>query len=62
MSRDANAEMSGRSAQTSRKASEHVRSAAAASSELSQSIVEISRRVQEAVDLGAALGSGAAAA
>ncbi|WP_291862690.1 methyl-accepting chemotaxis protein [Bradyrhizobium sp.] len=41
------AEMSGRSADASRAASEHVRSAAAASSELSQSIVEISRRVQE---------------
>ncbi|MDP1864811.1 MAG: methyl-accepting chemotaxis protein [Bradyrhizobium sp.] len=41
------AEMSGRSADASRQASEHVRSAAAASSELSQSIVEISRRVQE---------------
>jgi methyl-accepting chemotaxis protein len=43
----ATAEMSGRSAEASRAASEHVRSAAAASSELSQSIVEISRRVQE---------------
>jgi methyl-accepting chemotaxis protein len=41
------AEMSGRSAGASRQASEHVRSAAAASGELSQSIVEISRRVQE---------------
>jgi methyl-accepting chemotaxis protein len=41
------AEMSSRSADASRQASEHVRSAAAASSELSQSIVEISRRVQE---------------
>jgi methyl-accepting chemotaxis protein len=41
------AEVSGRSADVSRQASEHVRSAAAASSELSQSIVEISRRVQE---------------
>jgi methyl-accepting chemotaxis protein len=41
------AEMSGKSADASRAASEHVRSAAAASSELSQSIVEISRRVQE---------------
>ena len=41
------AEMSGRSAAVSRQASEHVRTAAAASSELSQSIVEISRRVQE---------------
>jgi methyl-accepting chemotaxis protein len=43
----ATAEMSGQSAATSRRASEHVRSAAAASNELSQSIVEISRRVQE---------------
>ena len=41
------AEMSGQSASASRLASEHVRSAAAASNELSQSIVEISRRVQE---------------
>jgi methyl-accepting chemotaxis protein len=41
------AEMSGQSAHASRQASEHVRSAAAASNELSQSIVEISRRVQE---------------
>jgi methyl-accepting chemotaxis protein len=41
------AEMSGQSAGASRHASEHVRSAAAASNELSQSIVEISRRVQE---------------
>ena len=41
------AEMSGESAAVSRRASEHVRSAAAASNELSQSIVEISRRVQE---------------
>src|ERR1700726_2671584 len=41
------AEMSGQSARASRQASEHVRSAAAASNELSQSIVEISRRVQE---------------
>jgi methyl-accepting chemotaxis protein len=44
---DATAEMSGQSASASRQASEHVRSAAAASNELSQSIVEISRRVQE---------------
>ena len=43
----ATAEMSGESAAVSRRASEHVRSAAAASNELSQSIVEISRRVQE---------------
>jgi methyl-accepting chemotaxis protein len=41
------AEMSGQSANASRQASEHVRNAAAASNELSQSIVEISRRVQE---------------
>jgi len=41
------AEMSGQSASASREASEHVRGAAAASNELSQSIVEISRRVQE---------------
>jgi methyl-accepting chemotaxis protein len=41
------AEMSGQSATASREASEHVRSAAAASNELSQSIEEISRRVQE---------------
>ena len=41
------AEMSGLSANASRQASEHVRSAATASSELSQSIVEISRRVQD---------------
>jgi methyl-accepting chemotaxis protein len=41
------AEMSGQSANASRQASEHVRTAAAASNELSQSIVEINRRVQE---------------
>ncbi len=41
------AQMSGQSANASRQASEHVRTAAAASNELSQSIVEISRRVQE---------------
>src|ERR1700686_4720304 len=41
------AEMSGQSAGASRQASEHVRSAAAASSELSQSIVAISRRAQD---------------
>src|ERR1700730_3767758 len=41
------AEMSGQSANASRQASEHVRNAAAASNELSQSIVEIGRRVQE---------------
>ncbi|MGZ3361329.1 MAG: methyl-accepting chemotaxis protein [Xanthobacteraceae bacterium] len=43
----ATAKMSGQSADASRQASEHVRSAAAASNELSQSIAEISRRVQE---------------
>src|SRR5579871_5711965 len=41
------AEMSGHSAGASRQASEHVRSAATASDELSQSITEISRRVQD---------------
>src|SRR3984893_1712898 len=41
------AERSVQAASASRQASEHVRSAAAASNELSQSIVEISRRVQE---------------
>src|ERR1700693_6192114 len=41
------AEMSGQSADASRQASEHVRSAAAASNRLSQSIVEISRQVQD---------------
>jgi methyl-accepting chemotaxis protein len=43
----ATAEMSGESAAVSRRASEHVRSAAAAANALSQSVVEISRRVQE---------------
>jgi methyl-accepting chemotaxis protein len=43
----ATAQMSGQSANASRQASEHVRHAAAASNELTQSIVEISRRVQE---------------
>jgi methyl-accepting chemotaxis protein len=47
------AEMSGRSADTSRQASEHVRSAAKASNELSQSIVEISRRVQDSNSVAA---------
>jgi methyl-accepting chemotaxis protein len=47
MTAHSTAEMSGESASASRQASEHVRSAAAASNELSQSIVEISRRVQE---------------
>jgi len=41
------AQMSRQSADASRKASEHVRGAATASNELSQSIVEISRRVQD---------------
>jgi methyl-accepting chemotaxis protein len=41
------AEMSGQSASACRQASDSVRSAAAASDELSQSIVEISRRVRE---------------
>jgi methyl-accepting chemotaxis protein len=41
------AEMSGQSADSSRQASEHVRSAATASNELSQSIVEIGKRVQD---------------
>jgi methyl-accepting chemotaxis protein len=40
-------EMSGQSANASRQACEHVRSAATASNELSQSIVEISRRVHD---------------
>ena len=47
------AEMSGHSANASRQASEHVRSAAAASNELSESIVEISRRVQDSNDVAA---------
>jgi methyl-accepting chemotaxis protein len=47
------AEMSGQSADASRQASEHVRSAATASSELSQSIVEISRRVQDSNNVAA---------
>jgi methyl-accepting chemotaxis protein len=47
------AEMSGQSADASRQASEHVRFAAAASNELSQSIVEISRRVQESNSVAA---------
>ena len=49
----ATAEMSGQSAGTSRQASEHVRSAANASNELSQSIVEISRRVQDSNNVAA---------
>ena len=47
------AQMSGRSANASKQASEHVRSAATASSELSQSIVEISRRVQDSNSVAA---------
>jgi methyl-accepting chemotaxis protein len=47
------AEMSGQSADASRQASEHVRSAAAASNELSQSIVEISRQVNDSNSVAA---------
>jgi methyl-accepting chemotaxis protein len=47
------AEMSGQSAGASRQASEHVRSAATASNQLSQSIVEISRRVQDSNNVAA---------
>ena len=47
------AEMSGQSADASRQASEHVRSAATASDELSQSITEISRRVQDSNSVAA---------
>src|ERR1700681_912952 len=47
------AQMSGQSADASRQASEHVRSAATASNELSQSIVEISRRVQDSNSVAA---------
>lgn len=47
------AEMSGQSANASRQASEHVRSAATASNELSESIVEISRRVQDSNNVAA---------
>jgi methyl-accepting chemotaxis protein len=47
------ADMSGQSANASREASEHVRNAAAASNELTQSIVEISRRVQESNSVAA---------
>jgi methyl-accepting chemotaxis protein len=47
------AEMSSQSANASRRASEHVRSAAAASNELSESIVEISRRVQDSNSVAA---------
>jgi len=47
------AEMSAQSADASRQASEHVRSAATASNELSQSIIEISRRVQDSNSIAA---------
>jgi methyl-accepting chemotaxis protein len=47
------AEMSGQSAEASRQASEHVRGAATASDELSQSITEISRRVQDSNSIAA---------
>jgi methyl-accepting chemotaxis protein len=47
------ADMSGQSADASRLASEHVRSAATASNELSRSIVEISRRVQDSTNVAA---------
>jgi methyl-accepting chemotaxis protein len=44
---DSTAQMSGQTASASRQASEHVRNAAMASNELSDSIFEINRRVQE---------------
>ncbi|MGO9359492.1 MAG: methyl-accepting chemotaxis protein [Xanthobacteraceae bacterium] len=47
------ARVSGQSASASRQASEHVRHAAAASSELSQSIAEIASRVQESNSVSA---------
>src|SRR6202047_1288328 len=47
------AQMSGQSADASRQASEHARSAATASNERSQSIVEISRRVQDSNNVAA---------
>ena len=47
------AELSGESASTSEAASEHVRTAAAASDELSSSIAEITRRVQESNGIAA---------
>lgn len=53
MTAHSTAEMSGRSADASRQASEHVRSAAMASSELSQSIVEINRRVHDSNSVAA---------
>ena len=49
----ATADLSGLSAGASEKASEHVRAAAAASDELSSSISEISRRVQESNGIAA---------
>jgi methyl-accepting chemotaxis protein len=49
----ATADLSGRSAGASETASEHVRSAASASDELSSSIAEISRRVQESSGIAA---------
>jgi methyl-accepting chemotaxis protein len=50
---DSTAQMSGQTASASRQASEHVRNAAMASNELSQSIFEITRRVQESNDVTA---------
>jgi methyl-accepting chemotaxis protein len=47
------AELSGQSADASRQASDHVRGAATASDELSQSIIEISRRVQDSNSVAA---------
>ena len=47
------AELSGKSASASETASEHVRTAAAASDELSSSIAEITRRVQESNSIAA---------
>ena len=47
------AQISSQSAEASRQASEHVRGAATASNELSQSIVEISRRVQDSNSVAA---------
>jgi len=47
------AELSGKSASASETASEHVRTAAAASDELSSSIAEITRRVQESNGIAA---------
>jgi methyl-accepting chemotaxis protein len=53
MTAHSTAEMSEQSADASRQASEHVRSAATASDELSQSITEISRRVQDSNSIAA---------